>query len=151
MLRKATGVLALAAAALAVGLVAPSAALACNNDSASCIYSDGGVNASGKSAGPGAKPRHVPKKVDNYLKKAGKDAAGLHALIQQPNLGTSPDRKIAGFNPNSVAPPSALAAVFDLGAGPVALIAVLIGSALALLAASGWRGWRRWRGGRLAA
>lgn len=148
MFRKVTGVLAVAAAAVAVGLVAPSAALACNNDSATCVYSDGGVNASGgKSSGPGAKPRHVSKKVNSYLAKAGKDAPGLKALVQTPSLGTSKQRALAGFNPNSVSPPSALSAVFDLGAGPVALIAILIASALAIVLATGWRHWR----GRLAA
>lgn len=146
MFRKTTGVLAAIAAAVAVGLVAPSAALACNNDSATCVYSPGGVSAGGgKSAGPGAKPRPVSKQVANFLAKAGKDAPGLQALVQQPNLGTPPQRALQGFNPASVAPPSALSAIFDLGAGPVALIAVLIGSALALLLAGGWRGWRRWR------
>lgn len=145
MFRKVTGVLAVAAASVAVGLVAPSSALACNNDSATCVYSQPGVNASGgKSAGPGAKPRHVSKKVNAYLAKAGKDAPGLRALVQQQSLGTPRIRHLE-FNPATVAQPSALSAVFDLGAGPVALVAILIGSALAIVLARGWHGWRRWR------
>jgi hypothetical protein len=138
-------------AAAAALLVAPSAALACSGDSAVCVYSQQGVGADGgKSVStPGQKPTHVSKHVVAKLQRhAGKDAPALHALVTNPGAGPGRDRRLTTIG--KVSTPSTFGAVFDLGTGPVALIAILIGSAILLLAGTGWRGWRRWRGRLLA-
>lgn len=164
MLRKLTGLLVALAAALAL-LVVPAGALACNSTSAVCVYSPGSVGpggghssgggggggSSGGSPGQNLAPAPVSSHVTGALSRSSipqSDKTALKTLMKNPAFGKT--RGLTAVSPESVAAPSALNAVFDLGAGPVALIAILIGSAILLLAGTGWRGWRRWRGRLLA-
>jgi hypothetical protein len=73
----------------------------------------------------------------NKLKGTGKDYRQLSAFARgrgQRGLESPP----AG----SASTPSALGSAFDLGSGPLALLAVLAGTALLLLGGSGLRLWR---------
>ena len=154
MLRKLTGLLVVLSAFVALALPAGALADNCTSSSAVCIYSEQGLGADGGHAigsGP-TKPLPVPTHVSETISKskAGKkNAPALQALVSNPGFGAT--RSLTAVPSGAVVPPSALNAVFDLGAGPIALIAVLAGTALLLLVGTGWRGWRRWRGGRLAA
>jgi hypothetical protein len=152
--RTLTGVVAALAAACVVVLAVPAGALACGGGgtSATAVYIECGSSASG---GSNATPSNQkPVKVSsglaqNIQQHGGKHQSDLQRLAESPNFG-GVDRKLQRVAPGSVATPSAVSALFDLGAGPLALIAILIASAVALLGSTGWRGWRRWRGGRLA-
>lgn len=154
MLRKLALLFVIASSVAVPLLVAPSGAFACSGESATCVYSPQGVGAGGgksvNTPGQQQPPTQVSQHVVEKLQRhAGKDAPALHALVTNPGAGPGRDRHLTAIG--KVSTPSTFGAVFDLGTGPVALIAILIGSAVLLLAASGWRGWRRWRGGRLAA
>ena len=163
MLGKLTGLLAVLAALFVAMLVAPAGALACNSTSAVCVYSPGGVGpGGGHTGGPGGStsgpsgqsepPVPVSSHVTGSLSRSSipsRDKSALQSLAANPAFGKT--RGLTGMAPESVAAPSAFSALFNLGAGPLALIVILIGSAVLLLAGSGWRGWRRWRGSRLVA
>jgi hypothetical protein len=71
------------------------------------------------------------------LSQAGQDRAPLTRL-----LGSGGESLQSS---GSVASPGLLGAAFDLGAGPTALLAILLATALALAARGGVRGWRRKR------
>jgi hypothetical protein len=133
-------------------LVAPAGALACGGGgtSATAVYMECGNNGGGsKTVDPNQKPLSVSQHTQKALKKhAGKHQRDLMSLVRNPNFGQN--KGLAAIEPGSVVPPSAFSALFDLGAGPLALIAILIGSVVLLLAGTGWRGWRRWRGRLLA-
>jgi hypothetical protein len=137
-------VLAALVAALTIVLVAPSAALACTGISAACVYTQQNDGPGGSRAvTPGQASLPVSKHLRGLLGKAGKNASEIQAVATSPGLNPGHIEAIA---PTSVSTPSAFSALFDLGPGPLALIAVLVGSAVLLAAGSGWRGWRRWRG-----
>lgn len=153
MPRTLTGVVAAVAAACVVVLVAPAGALACGGGgtSATAVYMECGNSAGGGSnITPNQKQLKVSSHVADKIKQhGGKHQSDLTQLVRNPNFSGA--RHLAALQPGSVQTPSAFSALFDLGAGPLALIAVLLGSVLLLAGTSGWRGWRRWRGGRLAA
>jgi hypothetical protein len=139
-------------AALVAGtaLLAPSAALACNNGGPSavnvykeCVPSGGGSKpTSGGTSKRTALP--VSSKTARALAHAGRDKQVLSNLVRNPDLGAV--RELQSSGATSTKAPSALGSAFDLGSGPTALLAVLGGTAVLLLGAGGFRGWRRWRG-----
>jgi hypothetical protein len=142
---------ALAAALVAgVALIAPSGALACSGGPSAvnvykeCVPSGGGSKpTSGGSKQTTTLP--VSSRTARALTHAGKDKRVLSDLVRNPGLGGAP-RALQSVGSASTKAPSALGSAFDLGSGPTALLAVLIGTALLLLGAGGFRGWRRWRG-----
>ncbi len=142
------GLPAILAAVVAMALVAPAVALAdnCHSSSAVCIYSESSMGAAGDNTigGAGQKPVKVSKHVAGVISRAHKHQKVLNQLVTSPAFSV---RHIQSVPADAVKTPSALNAVFDIGAGPLALIAVLGGTAVLLLAGLGWRGWRRWRGG----
>jgi hypothetical protein len=138
-------------AVAAVVLAAPAVAIAGNGGkctaSACKVYVEPGANSSGHhqsqqhQAGPsttgekgGKQP--APTKVDRVLAAVGKDKGALSRL-----LGDSSQTGV-GAAPASVASPSALGAIFDLGSGPNVLLAFLIATVLGLTIYSGARSWR---------
>jgi hypothetical protein len=141
-----------AAAVVLLALAWPAAAFA--NGGGSChasackVYTEPAGSAGGhqsKSGGNGAtpKPLPIPSKTSRLLANAGKDRAVLSNLISNPAYGTKRGLQKSGLG--SVASPSALDAAFDLGAGPIALLAILLASALGLAVHQGLRGRRRRR------
>lgn len=153
---KLTGLFAALAAALVVVLVAPTGALACSGTSAVCVYSQQGPAPGGAKplTGPGGQPQPAVAIPSGVAQKISQSHAttlqkkALQSLVQNPSFAQR--HNIQALAPGSVVAPSALGAAFDVGPGPIALIAVLGGTAALLLVGTGWRGWRRWRGGRLA-
>jgi len=124
-------------------MVAPSTALAdCGGGpSAQHVYSECVPGGSGgkKSKTP---PTHeqgppISGQTANELKHTGNDYRQLAAFARgrgQRGL----ESPIAG----SASSPSALGSAFDLGSGPLALLAALAGTALLFLGGSGLRVWR---------
>jgi len=139
------------AAALVAGavLVAPSAALACNGGPSAvnvykeCLPSGGGSKPTSCGTRKGT-TLPVSSKTARALAHAGKDKNVLSNLVRNPDLGAV--RELQSFGATSTKAPSALGSAFDLGSGPTALLAVLIGTVVLLLGAGSFRGWRRWRG-----
>ena len=84
---------------------------------------------------------HVSSNTTNALNKAGKDKAALAALLQ-----TSGARRLFASKAGSTSTPSTVGSAFDLTSGPTALLIVLAGTALLLVAGSGMRVWRGRRG-----
>ena len=145
-------------------LVAPSAALACGGGPSAvnvykeCIPSGGRgkstgghhTSRSGKTGSGTAKstakapttaPAVVSRRTARALKHASKrDSRVLYALVKGYGTSRLPEVGKAG---NAAAAPTAIGSAFDLGSGPTALIIVLAGAAIVLLAAAGARGWRR--------
>lgn len=154
------GVIAAVAAAVVLVLVTPVSALACGGGgtSASQIYRECLPNArGGNSQGPGSggggggSANQTPPPVSSPIAKAFAHSHAskaqqqlLTGLLRNPGFGKT--RSLQNYPTGNVAAPSTLDAAFDVGPGPVVLIALLAGSAVLLLAATGWRGWRRWRG-----
>jgi hypothetical protein len=141
-----------AAAVAILALAAPAAAFADGgggcNASACKVYTEPAGSAGGhqsKTGGDGAaqKPLPIPSKTTRLLANAGKDKAVLSSLIRNPGYGTKRGLERSGLG--SIASPSALGAAFDLGAGPIALLAVLLASALGLAFHQGLRARRRRR------
>lgn len=151
MPKKLTGLFAALTAVAAVALFAPAGALACSGVSAVCVYSQQNIGPGGSKPinKPGSQPQRpvqVPQGVTKKLSQSHAPSAqvkALQALAQNPNLVQK--RNLQAVAPGSITAPSALGAAFDIGPGPVALIAVLAASAVLLLAGTGWRGWRRRR------
>ena len=140
---------ALAAALVAgVALIAPSAALACNGGPSAvnvykeCLPSGGG---SKPTSGGSSKATTLPvsSQTARALAHAGNDKGVLSNLVRNPGLGAS--RELQSHGAASAKAPSALGSAFDLGSGPTALLAVLLGTAALLLGAGGFRSWRHWR------
>jgi hypothetical protein len=143
--------LALAVVAGAV-LSAPATALACGggpsaqNVYTECVPTGGG----GKPTTAGHSTRRastllpISKRVARALAKhGGNNRALLSQLVRNPGYGASSTSEFPSSSPASA--PSALGSAFDLGSGPTALLAVLAGTAILLLAASGVRGLRHRR------
>ncbi len=80
---------------------------------------------------------HVSSQTTKALNKAGKDKSTLTALLK-----TSGARRLFASKAGSVSTPSAVGSAFDLTSGPTALLIVLAGTALLLVAGSGTRVWR---------
>jgi hypothetical protein len=143
-----------AAAVVFLALALPSAALAKGASgckaSACKVYTEPAGSAGGqqsKTGGDGVttKPLPIPSKTRHLLANAGKDKAVLSNLISNPAYRTKHGLGNSGVG--SIASPSALGAAFDLGAGPLALLALLLASALGLAVHQGLRGRRRRRAG----
>jgi hypothetical protein len=153
----------LLASALVAGvvLVLPPAALACNSGvSAVNVYKEcvpsgsGGKSTSGGSAshstvptqtssgstGSTSVPVPVSKKTVKALKKAGSDGKALKHLVIR--FGAA---RLLQSSSAPVSEPTAVGSAFDLGSGPTALLIVLAGTAVLLLAATGFRGVRQRR------
>ena len=137
-----------AALVAGIALAAPSAALAdCGGGpSAQHVYSECVPGGSGGKPTKPTKPTTggtgptISHQAANALKKAGKDRR-LLATWARSSGRKFLDEPAAG-NGNEPNEPSALGSAFDLGSGPIALLAVLAGAALALLTATGVRRWR---------
>jgi hypothetical protein len=136
-------------AALVAGaaFVAPSTAFAdCGGGpSAQHVYSEcvpGGSGGKATKAPPtsstqgGSAP--VSHRTAKALKKAGKDSRTLQAFVRSTGKRLLPN---PGSESGSTGP-SALGSAFDLGSGPLTLLAILAGTALLLLGGSGLRLWR---------
>lgn len=131
-------------ATLLVALAIPAAAVAGSgskcNASACKVYVEQSAPSAGKGQTPpsagavtGGKTAHVPKKTVRVLALAGNDRAPLKDLLAGSSVGS-----LRGGN---VGAPSVLGAAFDLGAGPLALLAILLATALGLAARGSVRGW----------
>jgi hypothetical protein len=80
---------------------------------------------------------HVPKNLARALAQAGRDRGPLKHLVAS-GLGDLSGNDSAGS-------PTILGAAFDLGAGPLALLFILLATALGLAARGSLRGRRRQR------
>jgi len=132
------------AGAFFAALTLPSTALACSggvsaeNVYKECLPTGGGETPVGSSAstgstGSGTTPVQISKQAAAALQRAGKDKAALGYLV-----ATGPARHLQSVSP-AASEPSAIGSAFDLGSGPTALLIVLAGTAILLLAASGLR------------
>ena len=150
---------AIAAGALAVALVVPSAALAsCNGrPSAANVYKEclagGGNNHSGggnnhtgggktggsNSSSPTQTVTPVSPQTAKALKEAGKQRRVLSSLVKGYGVSRLAEPSTSTGKATS---PTAIGSAFDLGSGPTALLLVLAGTAVVLLGGSGMRVWR---------
>ncbi len=140
---------------LFVALAIPATALAGNggkcNASACKVY----VEPNGPSAGKQQQPQqqqptsgstkgkgktHVPKHLARALSRAGRDRGPLKNLLTDAGLGSMK----GGANAGS---PTMLGAAFDLGAGPLVLLAILLATAGGLAARGSVRSWLHRRSG----
>lgn len=130
-----------AAAVFCIALALPALALAsgggkCNASACKVYVEPGSSNPgtkpptqptqTGSNGGGNATSHHQPKKLARVLLQAGKDRGPLSAALSE--SGASSLRGGSG----DVAGPSLLGAVLDLGAGPLALLAILLAAAFAL-------------------
>jgi hypothetical protein len=76
----------------------------------------------------------VPKQTAKALKKAGNDGKSLYRLVR----GYGSERLLQASNSPTSAP-TAIGSAFDLGSGPTVLLIGLAGTAILLLAATGFR------------
>jgi hypothetical protein len=137
-----------AGGALTLVLAGPAVAASCGSGtSASQVYKecvqDGGGGKSSTSTtstnsdpGSGSTATHVSTKSQQALNHAGDDKAALAALLKTAGLR----RHLASTGPATT--PTAVGSAFDLSSGPTALLIVLAGTALLLVAGSGMRVWR---------
>jgi hypothetical protein len=144
----------LAAVVAGAVLVAPTAASAsgcsggpsAENVYSECLPSGGGSKpTNGGKAGTSSAQQPIPisKQLRRKLAHAKIDHNLLYQLVTNPGYGAT--RGVPSTGVTAASAPSALGSAFDLGSGPTALLAVLAGTAVLLLAASGVRGWRHWR------
>jgi hypothetical protein len=139
---------AIATGTVVVALGAPSAALAsCNGrPSAANVYSEclagGAKHHHHKTTGQGSNPTvvHISPQTAKALAHAGKQRRVLASLVHGYGASRLAEPTSSGGAASS---PTALGSAFDLGSGPTALLVVLAGTAVLLLAATGVRGWRR--------
>jgi hypothetical protein len=140
-----------------VTLAAPALATAGSggkcNASACKVYVEPGVNSGGHHHQPKQHPtapsttgekgntttKPPPTKVSRVLSAVGKDRGALSRLLKD-----SSQTGLAAA-PTTVATPSALGSVFDLGSGPNVLLAILVATALGFALPTGIRSWRRRR------
>lgn len=80
---------------------------------------------------------HFSSQTQKALSRAGKDRAALAALLKTNGL-----RRTLASEGGSTTTPTAVGSAFDLSSGPTALLVVLAGTALLLVAGSGMRVWR---------
>lgn len=153
----------LLAAAVVVGavlVVPPVASAGCNggvsavNVYKECVPTGGGGKATGSrrtgkhssttttssstsntSSSSSSPPVHISARTAKALKKAGKDAKPLSALIK----GYGAARYLQGHSNGPATQPTAIGSAFDLGSGPTVLLIVLAGTAVVLLGGSGLR------------
>jgi hypothetical protein len=81
----------------------------------------------------------APTGLSRVLAQAGEDKAPLSHLLTDSGLGT------VKTGPVNVAGSSSFGAAFDLGAGPTALLAILLATALGFAVHGPVRGWLRRR------
>jgi hypothetical protein len=79
----------------------------------------------------------VPKKVQKTIAHAKHHKHLLKKIVSDPSLGAT--ASVVAPASYKTTPPSALAAVFDLGSGPTALFAMLAAVAIVLLSIGGLR------------
>jgi hypothetical protein len=142
-----------AAAVLFIAFAIPATALAANggkcNASACKVYVEQNVPSAGKQQQPppppaagqtksGGRKTHVPKNLARALSLAGRDKGPLRALITDSGLGSL-------ARGDNTAAPGVLGAAFDLGAGPLVLLSLLLATAFGLAARGSVLGWLRRR------
>lgn len=114
------------------------------NASACKVYVEPGVVQGGQEtrSNTAQKPVRVSKKAAQTLAAAGKDRKVVTQLLTNPGYGA-----FRGFKSSAgqITAPTALGAVFDLGSGPTALLAILIATAFGLAVHGGVRRWRQRR------
>jgi hypothetical protein len=135
-------------------LVAPSAALACNGGTSAvnvyreCIQTGGGGKSTGgggggnPSSGPsngGTTATPISSQTAKAIRHAGKDGKAIAHLVR----GYGDARVLQSSHSGTGAAPTAIGSAFDLGSGPTALLVVLAGTAVLLLAGTGVRGFRQ--------
>ena len=143
-----------AGAVLAAISVGPAAAASCGSGTSAanvykeCVQDGGGGKSGGKSSTPtqtstnsnpgsSSPVTHISTKSQKALNGAGKDKAALAALLK----GAGIRRQLASES-GSATTPTAVGSAFDLSSGPTALLVILAGTALLLVAGSGMRVWR---------
>ena len=128
---------------VAAAFVVPSAANAdCGGGpSAQNVYSEcvpggsGGKKSTAPPSSAHSKPPAVSNRVAMAISKAGRDSRKLQAFVD------GGKRVLPPTGPASEsAAPSVLGSAFDLGSGPLALLAVLVATAVAFLTATVLRG-----------
>jgi hypothetical protein len=87
----------------------------------------------------GGTQTQAPTGLSRVLAQAGEDKAPLSHLLTDSGLGT------VKTGPVNVAGSSSFGAAFDLGAGPTALLAILLATALGFAVHGPVRGWLRRR------
>ncbi len=127
-------------------LVGPAAAACGSGTSAVSVYKEcqqnggGGktspTSTTGTQSGSSGTVHHVSSQTTKALNKAGKDKSALSELLK-----TSGARRLYASKAGSSSTPSAVGSAFDLTSGPTALLIVLAGTALLLVAGSGMRVW----------
>jgi hypothetical protein len=139
-----------AVAVFFVALAFPTAALAGSgskcNASACKVYVEPNGPSAGKQQQPqqqqqptggstkGTRKAHVPKNLARALSRVGRNREPLKRLVSDGGLGSLK----GGAN---AASPSMLGAAFDLGAGPLVLLFILVATALGLAARGSVRSW----------
>jgi hypothetical protein len=93
-----------------------------------------GTHTSGGSTASTTVP--ISKQTQKALKKAGTDGRSLKNLVN----GYGGARLLQSSSSGGATEPTAVGSAFDLGSGPTALLIVLAGTAVLLLAATGFRG-----------
>ncbi len=78
---------------------------------------------------------YVSKQTAKALKKAGSDGKSLSHLVN----GYGAVRFLSGVHSSSAQEPTTVGSAFDLGSGPTVLLIVLVGTAVLLFAATGFR------------
>lgn len=94
---------------------------------------NGGANTGGGSTSSTSVP--ISHQTAQALKKAGQDGKSLKQLVQ----GYGGARLLQSSSSGPATQPTAVSSAFDLGSGPTALLIVLAGTAVLLLALSGFR------------
>ena len=137
-----------------IALAAPGVAIAaggpkCNASACKVYIEPNGPSAGGQQQQPqqqstgstsnGGTQTQAPTKLSRVLAQAGKDKAPLSHLLTDSGLGT------VKTGPVNVAGSSSFGAAFDLGAGPTALLAILLATALGFAVHGPVRGWLRRR------
>lgn len=140
---------------LFVALAIPAAALAggggkCNASACKVYVEPNGPSAGKQQQPPPQQPTsgstngkgktHVPKNLARALSQAGRDRVPLKNLVA--DAGPGPMK--GGANAGS---PTLLGAAFDLGAGPLVLLSLLLATALGLAARGSIRSWLDRRSG----
>ena len=139
---------------MVVALAIPATALAGGggkcNASACKVYVEPKGPSAGKQQPPPQQPTsgptngkgktHVPKNLARALSRAGRDRVPLKNLVADGGLGPMK----GGANAGS---PTLLGAAFDLGAGPLVLLSLLLATALGLAARGSVRSWLHRRSG----
>jgi hypothetical protein len=140
-----------AAAVALIALAVPAAAVAsgggnCNASACKVYHEPDGPSAGGQQQPPqpttgpntagGGTDTQAPKGLSRVLAQAGADKAPLSRLLNDSG---------GSLQAGSVGSPSLFGAILDTGAGPLALLAILLATALGLAARGPARDWLRAR------